>query len=136
MSEVRPSKEGQIMDVGKGNDGDHPDDAVPTEIQLFRQFLQVEQARVEGLNRRNDIVERMIEANDASDERQYTYSLKRLESSERRDTQRMSFLGKAVWALGWVSTIILFFTIYAILWWRESIFVSTRFVDAYLCRCW
>lgn len=39
MSEVGPSKEGQIMDVGKGNDGDHPDDAVPTDIQVFRQFL-------------------------------------------------------------------------------------------------
>lgn len=54
----------------------------------------------------------MIEANDASDERQYTYSLKRLESSERRDTQRMSFLGKVVWVLGLVSTIVLFFTMY------------------------
>lgn len=74
--------------------------------------MAVEKQRLEVSNRRTDVVRMMVEANDASDKRQYDYRMATLESQDKQASKSHFLLRTVVFSGGGVATIIIAFLLY------------------------
>lgn len=71
----------------------------PNLIKVERERIEIEKARIESSNRKTEVINRAIDASDASDKRQYDFHMARL-THEREDKMQRYVLARNVVYVG------------------------------------
>lgn len=83
-----------------------------SQLELFEELVAVEKSRIESANRRTEVARLAIETNDRSDERQFTFHMKRLDNEAADSERRYQFASRFLLSVGAAMVVLIGFLVY------------------------